>query len=54
MNLMLLLEMASDAMGDRVAILKDGRLVQYDRPEQILASPANDFVADFVGASERR
>jgi len=26
-----------------------GRLAQYDRPENILAEPANDFVADFVG-----
>lgn len=37
-------------MGDIVAILKDGRLVQYDTPDRLLAAPANDFVADFVGA----
>lgn len=37
-------------MGDAVAILKDGRLVQYDTPDRLLAAPANDFVADFVGA----
>ncbi len=37
-------------MGDVVAILKDGRLVQYDTPDRLLAAPANDFVADFVGA----
>jgi osmoprotectant transport system ATP-binding protein len=37
-------------MGDRVAILRDGALVQYDTPDQILAAPADDFVADFVGA----
>jgi osmoprotectant transport system ATP-binding protein len=37
-------------MGDRIAILQvGGRLAQYDRPENILAEPANDFVADFVG-----
>jgi osmoprotectant transport system ATP-binding protein len=37
-------------MGDVVAILKDGRLVQYDTPDRLLAAPANDFVANFVGA----
>jgi osmoprotectant transport system ATP-binding protein len=37
-------------MGHRIAILRDGELVQYDTPDRILAEPANDFVADFVGA----
>jgi osmoprotectant transport system ATP-binding protein len=38
-------------MGDRIAILRPGgRLAQYDKPEAILASPADDFVASFVGA----
>ncbi len=37
-------------MGDRIAILKDGALVQYDTPEAILAAPANAFVEAFVGA----
>jgi osmoprotectant transport system ATP-binding protein len=37
-------------MGDRIAILKDGRLVQYGTPDEILSRPANDFVAEFVGA----
>jgi osmoprotectant transport system ATP-binding protein len=37
-------------MGHRIAILRDGELVQYDTPDNILAKPANDFVADFVGA----
>jgi osmoprotectant transport system ATP-binding protein len=37
-------------MGHRIAILRDGELVQYDTPDRILASPANEFVADFVGA----
>lgn len=37
-------------MGDKVAIMKDGRLVQYDTPDRLLAAPADDFVADFVGA----
>jgi osmoprotectant transport system ATP-binding protein len=38
-------------MGDRICILRQGgKLAQYDTPEAILASPADDFVADFVGA----
>jgi osmoprotectant transport system ATP-binding protein len=37
-------------MGDRIAIMKDGALVQYDTPEAILAAPANSFVEAFVGA----
>ncbi|MEP7019507.1 MAG: betaine/proline/choline family ABC transporter ATP-binding protein [Pseudonocardiales bacterium] len=37
-------------LGDRIAILAKGsRVEQYDTPEQILAHPANDFVADFIG-----
>jgi osmoprotectant transport system ATP-binding protein len=37
-------------MGDRIAILAvGGRLEQYDPPDRLLAQPANDFVADFVG-----
>jgi osmoprotectant transport system ATP-binding protein len=38
-------------MGDRIAILREGGvLAQYDTPEEILAHPADDFVAQFVGA----
>ncbi|WP_375489494.1 ABC transporter ATP-binding protein [uncultured Jatrophihabitans sp.] len=38
-------------MGDKIAILREGgELVQYDSPDAILANPANDFVAQFVGA----
>jgi osmoprotectant transport system ATP-binding protein len=38
-------------MGDRIALLRPGgRLAQYDTPDRILAAPADDFVADFVGA----
>ena len=36
-------------MGDRIALLRDGKVVQYDTPEVILASPANKFVEEFVG-----
>src|SRR3954466_4230375 len=37
-------------MGHRIAILKDGELVQYGTPDDILASPANEFIAAFGGA----
>jgi osmoprotectant transport system ATP-binding protein len=38
-------------MGDRIAILREGGvLAQYDTPKAILASPADEFVAQFVGA----
>jgi osmoprotectant transport system ATP-binding protein len=37
-------------MGDRIAIMRDGRLVQVDTPDNLLAAPADEFVADFVGA----
>ena len=37
-------------MGDRIALLKAGELVQYDTPQELLAHPINDFVRDFIGA----
>jgi osmoprotectant transport system ATP-binding protein len=38
-------------MGDRIAILKhQSKIAQYDTPEKILTDPADDFVADFIGA----
>ncbi|REF38266.1 ABC transporter ATP-binding protein [Thermasporomyces composti] len=38
-------------LGDRIAVLAErSRIVQYDTPEEILANPADDFVASFVGA----
>jgi osmoprotectant transport system ATP-binding protein len=36
-------------MGDKIAIFRGGKLVQYDAPDELLAHPKNDFVADFVG-----
>lgn len=35
-------------LGDRVAILHDGDLVQQGRPQDIVLKPANDYVASFV------
>lgn len=38
-------------LGDRVAIFAgEGRIAQLDTPARLLADPANDFVADFIGA----
>ena len=37
-------------LGDRVAIMRTGKLVQYAPPGELLAHPADDFVAQFVGS----
>jgi len=39
-------------MGDRIAILKDGFLQQYDSPNQIYHSPTNQFVGGFIGSPQ--
>jgi osmoprotectant transport system ATP-binding protein len=36
-------------MADRIAIFRAGRLVQFAAPDTMLAHPADDFVASFVG-----
>ncbi|MDZ7277710.1 ABC transporter ATP-binding protein [Pantoea eucrina] len=38
------------ALGDRIAVMEQGRLVQIDTPQNIYQRPASAFVADFVGA----
>ena len=35
-------------LGDRIAIMKDGVVVQQDRPQAILKKPADDYVRAFV------
>lgn len=35
-------------IGDRIAIMKDGALVQVGTPEEIVTEPADDYVRDFV------
>jgi glycine betaine/proline transport system ATP-binding protein len=40
-------------LGDRILLLKDGRLVQVGTGPQILAAPADDYVADFVSDVDR-
>jgi ABC-type sugar transport system ATPase subunit len=37
------------AMADRVAVLREGRIVQVGTPEQVYETPADTFVARFVG-----
>ena len=34
-------------LGDRIAIMKDGEVVQVGTPEEILTDPANDYVDPF-------
>lgn len=36
-------------IADRICIMKDGHIVQYDTPENILKNPIDDFVTEFVG-----
>jgi glycine betaine/proline transport system ATP-binding protein len=35
-------------LGDRIAIMRDGRIVQLGTPEELVGSPADDYVANFV------
>ena len=37
-------------LADRIALMRDGKLQQYDTPENLLDHPANKFVHDFMGA----
>ena len=36
-------------MGDKIAMMNDGELVQYDTPSAMLEAPATKFVEDFIG-----
>src|SRR5699024_8392682 len=36
-------------LGDRIVILRDGEVVQFDTPEEILRNPANEFVEEIIG-----
>ncbi len=40
-------------LGDRIAVMRDGRIVQVGTAEQILSDPANDYVAQFVADVDR-
>ncbi|MDD3164801.1 MAG: ABC transporter ATP-binding protein, partial [Oscillospiraceae bacterium] len=36
-------------IADMICIMRDGRILQYDTPENVLKNPADEFVSDFVG-----
>lgn len=36
-------------LADKICIMSEGQVVQYDTPDNILRYPANDFVRDFIG-----
>jgi glycine betaine/proline transport system ATP-binding protein len=40
-------------LGDRIGIMKDGRLVQLTTPEDMVLNPANDYVAEFTRHAPR-
>ena len=35
-------------LGDHIVIMRDGKVVQTGRPEEVVGAPADDYVADFV------
>jgi len=40
-------------VGDRIAIMRDGRVVQTGTAEEIITNPADDYVAEFVAGISR-
>lgn len=40
-------------MGDRIAIMKDGEIVQIDQAEEILQNPANNYIKEFTNDVNR-
>jgi osmoprotectant transport system ATP-binding protein len=40
-------------LGNRVAVMSEGRLLQYDRPSVLLRHPADEFVGRMVGVADR-
>ncbi|TGN42758.1 ABC transporter ATP-binding protein, partial [Paracoccus liaowanqingii] len=41
------------SLGDRIAVMDKGRLVQYAPPSEILTAPATPFVRDLIGSDQR-
>ena len=41
-------------LGDRIAIMKDGEVIQVGTPEDILTNPATDYVSSFVEKVDRK
>lgn len=40
-------------LGDRIAVMDGGKLLQYDAPARILTDPATPFVRDLIGTADR-
>jgi glycine betaine/proline transport system ATP-binding protein len=40
-------------VGDRVAIMRDGKVIQIDTPEGMITQPANDYVRDFIEGADK-
>ncbi len=40
-------------LGDRIAVLKNGKLIQLARKNELLVNPANDFIADIVDSKKK-
>lgn len=40
-------------LGDRVAVMKDGHVVQVGTPEEIIEQPANDYISEFIKDIDR-
>lgn len=40
-------------LGDQVAIMRDGRIVQTDTPENMTQNPADDYVRDFIDSADK-
>jgi osmoprotectant transport system ATP-binding protein len=39
-------------LADRVAVMREGSVVQFDTPENVIMRPADSFVAELVGADD--
>lgn len=40
-------------LGDRVAIMRDGKVVQIDTPEEMITNPADDYVREFIEGADK-
>jgi iron(III) transport system ATP-binding protein len=41
------------ALGDKIAIMRDGKIEQHGTPHEVFEKPATDYVAQFIGMSNR-
>jgi osmoprotectant transport system ATP-binding protein len=40
-------------LGDKIAVMDEGKLLQYATPQDIICNPATEFVDTLIGASDR-